>query len=74
LNTEDWEQLLVVSQVELHDEVRKDNKEAIIYDGILYKITVYKAEEAECPRCWKHTKVKSSSGLCLRCEDVVKNK
>lgn len=73
LNTEDWEQLLVVSQVELHDDVRKDNKEAIIYDGSLYKITVYKADEPECPRCWKHTKVKSSSGLCLRCEDVVKN-
>lgn len=76
IKPEDWELVLVVSQVTLLPGQEKDSTEKarvpeFQMEGSEFIISVYKAEETECPRCWRHTTTKASSGLCHRCDEVV---
>lgn len=58
--TDLWENLLVVSQVEV---VRSSNS---------LQISVLRAKEPPCPRCWRHVReLKEENQLCHRCNSVV---
>ncbi|GBF49681.1 isoleucyl-tRNA synthetase [Leptospira ryugenii] len=68
---EDLELFFVVSQVELGSKTEGEALSELGTDKV--KIRVLKPKQAECPRCWRHTRdIQKEGDLCKRCEEAIR--